>query len=374
MYQTYGNQQTDWLHLAGDTMLNREPNMNLAHKWEYEDGLMLSGVYQIFLKTGEQKYLDYIKSNIDAYLDDAGHIDGYHFDEFNLDHINNGKILLDLFAETHDQKYKLAADQLYQQLLAQPRTPEGTFWHKKIYPNQVWLDGLYMGSVFYGRYLAQFKPEIGFEDVAHQFISAYNVTLDAQSGLCYHAYDAKKIQPWANPETGHSPHFWTRSIGWFVMSMVDVLEYIPETDSQRTTILKHLNDLLAALKAVADQKTHLWYQITDEADRPMNYLESSGSLMILTAIAKAIRLNYISKDDWRPFLMTGYDNALKEFISVTNQNNVNVNKIAHVGGLGGPNKRDGSFAYYISEPIVTNDHKGVGPFLLLICEMQSYLK
>lgn len=373
MYNNYGNLQTNWIQLAGDTLINREPNMNLKHKWEYEDGLMLSGMFQIFLASGDKKYFSYIKNNIDAYLDDDGNIDGYSFSEFNLDHINNGKILLDLFEQTHDLKYKKAADKLYNQLLEQPRTPEGTFWHKKIYPNQVWLDGLYMGSVFYGRYLSQFKSDNDLADVVHQFITAYNVTLDSKTGLCYHAYDAKKTQPWANTINGHSPHFWTRSIGWFVMAMVDVLEYIPASNPQRTDILNNLNNLLNALRKVADSKTNLWYQIPDEGDRPLNYLESSGSLMILAAIAKSIRLNYINKDDWLPFLLEGYKQALRQFISVTKENYVNVNKIAHVGGLGGPSKRDGSFAYYMSEPIVTNDHKGVGPFLLLICEMQHYL-
>ncbi|MCH4170291.1 MAG: glycoside hydrolase family 88 protein [Lactobacillus sp.] len=373
MYPKYGDIKTDWPNLAAQTMVSREPNMNLKGKWEYEDGLMLNGVYAIYEATGKKQYLQYIQDNLDRFINDQGQIKGYHREEFNLDHINNGKAVLDLYEETHLEKYKIAADTLYDQLLHQPKTDSGIFWHKQIYPYQVWLDGLYMGSVFYARYQKLFGIQDNLDDVVKQFLGAYDVTYDAKTGLCFHAYDEKRQQFWANKDTGHSPHFWTRSIGWFVMAMVDVLEYLPEDLTGRAEILANLKALLNALRKVADPQTSLWYQITDEGGRPMNYLESSGSLMILNAIAKALRKGYLTETDWGTFLDTAYPNALAQFISIDRHQYVNVNKIAHVGGLGGPDQRDGSFAYYMSEPIVTNDHKGVGPFLMLCNEMKQRL-
>jgi len=370
MYTQYGNEKTNWDEKAAQTMLKREPVMNPNHKWEYEDGLMLNGMYEIYKETGNKDYLQYIQDNIDLFVDGQGNIANYNYDEFNLDHVNNGKVLLDLYHETNDQRYKVAADKLYDQLLHQPKTKGGTFWHKNMYPYQVWLDGLYMGSVFYGRYQNVFGITENIEDTVHQFLSAYDVTVDQKTGLCYHAYDKTKQMYWANPENGHSPHFWLRSIGWFIMSMVDVQEYISDDIEGKKQINNNLNNLLDAIQKVADPVTNLWYQIPDEGDRPMNYLESSGSLMILNAIAKALRKGYISSEKWTSILNKGWKNAIEQFISLTDKGYVNVNKIAHVGGLGGDTHRDGSFAYYISEPIVVNDHKGVGPFLLLAAEMK----
>ncbi|WP_390406128.1 glycoside hydrolase family 88/105 protein [Lacticaseibacillus jixiensis] len=368
-YRSYGDAHSDWANRGAQTMLRREPNMNPKHKWEYEDGLMLNGMYAIYKLTGKQAYFDYIKDNLDRFVDSKGQISQYHYDEFNLDHVNNGKALLDVYDETGDQRYKLAADMLYDQLLHQPKTKAGSFWHKQMYPNQVWLDGLYMGSVFYARYQKTFGISDHLADVVKQFLLAYDVTKDPATGLCYHAYDESRKMFWADPETGHSPHFWLRAMGWFVMAMVDVQEYLPDDLPGKAQINANLNALLDAVQKVADPETNLWYQIPDEGDRPMNYLEASGSLMMLNAIAKGLRMGYLDEAKWGKVLAKGWTNAIAQFLSVTNEGNVNVNKIAHVGGLGGATHRDGSFAYYISEPIVVNDHKGVGPFLLLAAEM-----
>jgi len=369
MYRKYGDEKTKWAENSANTILKREPVMNLKHKWEYEDGLMLNGMYEIYKETGNKAYLDYIQYNMDLFVDGRGSILNYHPEEFNLDHINNGKALLDLFEVTHDERYKTAAESLYKQLLQQPRTTDGTFWHKGVYPYQVWLDGLYMGSVFYARYQNLFNLSENLEDVVQQFLNAYKVTYDEKTGLCYHAYDEKRVEPWADKITGHSPHFWLRSLGWFVMAIVDVLDYLPDHLEGKDQIKVILLSLLNSLENYADQRTNLWYQIVVQGDRPGNYLESSGSLMILNAIAKAIRMGYIDPVQWQPFLDKAYKNAIEQFITVTNEGYVNVNKICQVAGLGGKDKRDGSFAYYISEPIVTNDHKGVGPFLLLSAEL-----
>jgi unsaturated rhamnogalacturonyl hydrolase len=388
MYRKYGDLSTNWAVLGANTLLEREPNINPHFKWEYEDGLTLNGLYEIYQLTNDSRYLDYIKHNIDQFVSVGGAIRGYNFDEYNLDHINNGKIVLDLydkFKDTADgEKYKQAADLLYSQLLEHPRLNDGTFWHKKIYPYQCWLDGLYMGSVFYARYLHTFNITDKFDDVILQFTNAYTNTVDlttnsVATGLCYHVYDEARQQPWANPQTGCSPHFWLRAIGWFVMSMIDVLEYLPQSDG-RELIVQNVNALLSSLINFADTDTGLWYQIVDQGERTGNYLESSGSFMLIAALAKGLRLNYLKGAKFENALNKAWENAIDQFLTIKYLGNdihldketqwVNVNKMCQMAGLGGQFPgRDGSFAYYIETPIVANDHKGYGPFLLASSEM-----
>ncbi len=372
MTKEYGNPADDWAVRTVETLLKREPEVNLKGKWEYEDGLMLDGVMSVYERTHNKSYLDYIKHYFDTYISENGAVKGYDPSLFRLDDINNGKVLLKLYKLTNDKKYKRVLDRQFQQLQNQPRTASSLFWHKKSYPNQVWLDGIYMGDVFYAEYLENFQDNPSYDDVIHQFLKSYEIAIDKETELCYHAVDESRKMYWSNKENGHSPHFWLRSLGWYVMAMTDVIEHLPEDNTGREQILQNLNKLLTALRNVADPSTNLWYQIPDEGNRLMNYLESSGSLMILNAIAKSLRMGYLNDDSWQEFLVSGWENALKQFISITNEGFVNVNKIAHVGGLGGPNHRDGSFAYYMSEPIVANDHKGTGPFIMLANEMQLY--
>lgn len=352
----------NYAEMTAKSVMYRRPQINPDMKWEYEDGVVMEGIYQLWKKTNNKAYLDYLIYNIDLFIDGKGSIYSYELEEFNIDHINNGKIILDLYAETKDVRYKQAADLLYKQLMRQPRTRNGSFWHKKIYPYQIWLDGIYMGSVFYAKYQAMFPVEDKTEDILNQFLVCYEHTQDSKTGLMYHAWDEKKEQPWSNDETGTSSNFWCRAMGWYVMAIVDAYEYIPE-NHRKKELLDILNQLLNSLKKVADKETGLWYQVLDKGEEPSNYLESSGSFMILNAIGKACRLGYID-NTWQTYFKNSYQHALDYFITLTEDNLINVNKICYVGGLGGPAKRDGTYTYYISEPIVTNDHKGVGPFLL----------
>ncbi|NKY09685.1 glycoside hydrolase family 88/105 protein [Cellulomonas hominis] len=361
---------TGWAALGADTMLSREPLMNLRDRWEYEDGLMLNGVWAVHRLTGDPRYRDYVRRNIDHFVREDGSILGYDREDYNLDHLNNGKAVLDLLEETGDPRYRLAADRLFDQIKRQPRLRAGTFWHKRIYPDQVWLDGLYMGSVFYARYCVLTGHDDLLDDVVLQFTSAYELTLEGPSGLCRHACDESRRMPWADPQTGRSPHVWLRALGWFVMAMADVLEHLPRAHPGHATIRRQLEDVLTALLRVRDPRTGLWFQIPDQGERPLNYLESSGSLMVLAAIATSLRRGYLAGPDWEQALDRGWAHATDEFLSVDAQGWVNVHRMCHVGGLGGVPYRDGSYSYYMSEPIVTNDHKGVGPFLLLAAEMQ----
>jgi unsaturated rhamnogalacturonyl hydrolase len=267
-------------------------------------------------------------------------------------------------------KYKKAIDLLRKQLRSHPRTSEGVFWHKKVYPSQIWLDGLFMGAPFYAEYVKEYGKEEEFDDITKQFILCAKYTKDHETGLLYHAFDEKKVQPWCNPETGHSKNFWGRSMGWFVMGLVDTLGFIPETHKDRDTLVTLLVEVLQALKKVQDEETGVWYQVLNKGDRKGNYLEASASCMILYAIAKGVKQGFLSKE-WGEEAERVYKGIITEFVTVTNEGLVNLNKTCQVAGLGGPDKRDGTFVYYISEPIITNDLKGIGAFILATAEMDN---
>ncbi len=352
-----------WSTLTCNTVMTRKPNINPKMKWEYEDGVVLEGFYATYQLTQDKKYLDYIRHNMDLFIDEKGNISPYSLEEFNIDHVNNGKILIDLYLETQEPRYKAAIELLRQQLARHPRTTEGAFWHKSIYPYQIWLDGLYMGAAFYTKYAHYFNEPAIFDDALKQFILCEKHLRDAKTGLLYHAWDEKKIQLWCNPDTGLSSHFWGRSMGWLAMALIDSIEYFPEQHSGKQTLIEMYRRTMQALMAVRDQSTGLWYQILDLHDRPGNYLESSASAMIIYALQKGIHAGYLDPQ-WQNEIDKSYQNYIREFILQTREGLVNVNKMCHVAGLGGVDKRDGSYTYYISEPIVANDHKGVGAFIL----------
>lgn len=304
---------------------------------------------------------------MDTFIGEDGSIRGYEVDEYNIDHLNNGKIVLTLYQATKEEKYKKALELLRTQITNHPRTKEGVFWHKEIYPEQIWLDGLYMGATFYAKYVNEFGDVSEFDDIAKQFIIARNHLIDEKTGLLYHAYDDARVQPWVNKETGLSRHFWSRSMGWFVMALVDTLEVLPEDNKHRAEVLKIFQDTIDALIKVADKKSHVFYQVLDQGDRKGNYLEASGSSMIVYAILKGVRLGFL-REELRDFAHSSFQGLIDEFILETDQGYINLNKICFVAGLGGKDnchgKRDGSFTYYISEPIVANEPKGLGPFVL----------
>jgi Predicted unsaturated glucuronyl hydrolase involved in regulation of bacterial surface properties, and related proteins len=351
-----------WMEQAVQSIITRRPQINPKGKWEYEDGLVLDAIYTYYKATNNPEFLTYIQNNLNFFINAQGEIARYSLEEFNIDNVNNGKILTSLYLETKEEKYKIAIDTLREQLNQHPRTTEGAFWHKKIYPYQIWLDGLYMGSVFYARYIQNFAATKDYSDVTKQFIISYKHTLDEKTGLLYHAWDERKEQEWANPETGLSPHFWGRAMGWYVMALIDVIEVLPKTDKDYPTLTTMLTSLLEALKNCRDSKTKLWYQILDLPKRKGNYLESSASSMIVAAFAKAYRLG-LAGNEYKKMALESYEHIIEEFITETKEGYVNVNKMCGVAGLGGADRRDGTFAYYISEAIVANDHKGYGAFL-----------
>jgi unsaturated rhamnogalacturonyl hydrolase len=333
---------------------------------------VLKGIEQVWLRTGDQSCFDTIKHNIDAYVEADGSIRTYRIDEYNVDQINTGKLLFGLWRETGDPRYQKAAALLRDQLRTHPRTSENGFWHKNIYPHQMWLDGIYMQGPFYAEYAKTFDDPAGLDDVAHQIILIERHTRDPKTGLLYHGWDESKTQRWADPETGCSPHFWGRAIGWYMMAIPDVLDHLPENHPQREPIITILRDTAAALVRVQDPASGVWYQVLDQGNRAGNYLEASASCMIVYGIAKAIRQGCLD-ESYRDLALRAYQGILDHFITLDAQGLTDLNRVCSVAGLGGTPYRDGSFDYYISEPIVTNDPKGVGAFILASVEIEAML-
>lgn len=340
--------------------------------WSYDFGVILMGFQQAYELTGEEEYYTYLKEAMDYYIASDGSIKNYHYEAMNLDYINNGKLLFLLYKKTGAEKYKQAMDQLYQQLQATPRTQAGGFWHKKVYPNQMWLDGLYMAEPFYAEYLLTFKNGSGLADVVQQFQLCYDATLDHKTGLLYHAYDEARIQPWADPQTGHAPHFWGRAMGWYVVALVDTLRLLPKDSPEFQQLATLFTNCWQALKKVQDPTSNCWYQVLDEGTRKGNYLEASATALILNAAAKAVVLNVLPATEI-PLIKESYQGLQDEFVLYTKEGWINLIHNCQVAGLGGADQRDGSFTYYMSEPIIANDFKGYGAFLQAALTIENQL-
>lgn len=356
-----------WSVRVADSLLQRTPRLD--ERWGYETGVALKGVEHVWKKTADARYWQYIQDNMDGFLLPDGTIRTYCFEEYNLDLINQGRLLLPLYTATHDERYRRAASLLRSQLRAQPRTTEGGFWHKGIYPYQMWLDSSYVGSTFYAEFAAAFDEPEAFDDVAKQMALIEQHTRDARSGLLYHAWDESKSQRWANPETGCSPHFWGRGMGWYAMALVDVLDVLPAAHAQRPTLIAILQRTMKAVLQVRDKASGAWFQILDQGERPGNYLESSASCMFVYALAKGARLGYLSKA-YRRVARQAFAGILRQFVVVGEDGLVNLTHTCGGAGLGGNPYRDGSFEYYIGERITTNDRKGIGPFLMASVELE----
>ena len=334
-------------------------------KWDYCNGLELQSIYMVWRKTADPKYFNYVKSYADTIITTDGSITGYKPTDYSLDKLNSGKILFDLYAKSKEEKFKKAIDLLRNQIKNQPRTSDGGFWHKKIYPNQMWLDGLYMASPFLAEYAFRFNDKTLYDDVAKQILTMAKHSFDPKTGLYYHGWDESKLQKWANPETGLSPNFWSRSMGWYMMAMVDVLDFLPKDHPKRPEIIKILTELSKSLEKYRDTKTGMWFQVTDKMNETGNYVESSGSAMFIYTWVKGAQKEYLPKE----FLEKGnkaYDQFVKQFIKENPDGTISVTDACSVAGLGGePRYRDGSYQYYISEPKRDNDPKAVSPFIMV---------
>ncbi|MGN6267975.1 MAG: glycoside hydrolase family 88 protein [Ginsengibacter sp.] len=337
-------------------------------KWTYDQGVILKGIEGLWKKTGDEKYFDYMQKSMDLFVEDDGNIRTYKLEDFNLDNILCGRILLTLYKVTGKQKYYKAASLLRKQLAEQPRIKEGGFWHKKIYSNQMWLDGLYMAEPFYAEWAKTFHEDSAFNDIARQFIIMERRSRDEKTGLMYHGYDESKQQAWANKTTGVSPNFWGRAMGWYGMALVDALPYFPENHPRRKQLIGILKNFVIAIAKVQDPKTGLWWDVLNFPNRKGNYLEASASCMFVYTLLKGVRMGYLPSS-CIPIAKKGYAGILKNFIT-NGDGQTNLKGTVSVSGLGGHPYRDGSYEYYIHEKVITNDPKGVGAFLLASNEME----
>lgn len=339
--------------------------------WNYIDGCMMNSLYTIYGQTGEKRYLDFIDNFVDYYVFEDGSIRGYDMETYNLDNINEGRILFDLYKENGKEKYAAATELLYKQIRQQPRTAYGNFWHKKIYPEQVWLDGIYMAEVFYTRYQAE-KGDGDFSEIVKHFQNVYGHMYDKEKRLYYHGWDTSKQAFWADKQTGLSKNFWLRSIGWYTVGLIDVLSYLPgNATAEKEALGKIFKDTVEGLEAYIDPQTDMLWQVPNYIGREGNYPETSGSSMIAYAMMKGARLGYADKR----FAAVGkrvFEGICKKYLTETD-GKLNLGGICLVAGLGPENnrRRDGSYEYYVSEPVVENDAKGTGPFVMAYTEIKQ---
>jgi len=338
--------------------------------WNYELGTLLEGMDALWFNTADARYFNYIKISVDQFVAPDGSIATYKQEEYQLDSILLGRQLLLLYGVTHDERYAKAATLLYDQLAHQPRIPSGGFWHKQRYPNQMWLDGLYMAEPFYAEYASAFHHPEAFSDITHQFVLLDEHARDPKTGLLYHGWDESKQERWADKQTGLSSQFWARAMGWQMMALVDTLRYYPSDDPGRQQLIALLERDAAAVARFQDKKSGLWFQVLDKAGEKGNFPESSASCMFVYALARGVHQGYLPPR-YLANAERGYQGILTHFIQAGPGNELSLTGTVKSAGLGGDPYRDGSYAYYIGEKVVANDPKGVGAFLLASAEMEN---
>jgi len=341
---------------------------NRPGNWGYEEGVLLDGMAAQWHTTANGDEYRYIKAAVDKYIADDGSIRSYHADAHSLDEIEMARSVLLVYRVTHQTKYYTAAKYVHDQLALQPRTASGGYWHKKIYPNQMWLDGAYMAEPFRAEYAVTFQQTEDFDDIAKQLLLMDQHMRDPKTGLLRHGWDESRQMKWADPQTGLSPEAWGRAMGWYAMALVDVLDWFPADHPQRPELVRALNRIAKSAIAYQDKKTGLWWQVLDQGGRKGNFTEASASCMFTYALAKGVRMGYLPQADlvaakraWSAiqatFVKTGADGL------------TSLEGTVKVGGLGGSPYRSGTFDYYIGEQTRTNDAKGIGAFLLAGSEM-----
>ncbi len=342
--------------------------------WDYIDGCMIMALLEIYQTSGDEKFLKFSDEYEDYRIHDDGSIDGYDKNAWNIDNVNGGKNLFTLYDHTKKEKYRKALDTIYAQVKDQPRTAEGNFWHKAIYPNQVWLDGLYMGQPFYMEYDVRFNGGKNKQDIYNQFFNVYKNMRDSKTGLYYHGYDATKSIFWADKKTGLSKNFWLRSLGWYSMALLDTLNIDDDRDSENWKKLREIFvDLCESMIKFQDE-SGMWWQVPNYPGKGKNYLETSGSAIFAYSLLKGVRTGILDAK-FQEKGLKAFNGICEKYLN-TDNGRLSLKGICLVAGLG-PEKdtrRDGSFDYYMSEPIVEDDAKGVGPFILAYNEYRQIKK
>jgi unsaturated rhamnogalacturonyl hydrolase len=344
--------------------------VNKPGEWAYEEGVLLDGIAAEWHTTADGRDFKYIKAAVDKYVTADGAIKGYPVEAHSLDNIEMGRAVLLVYRVTQQEKYYKAAKFIHEQLAVQPRTPSGGYWHKQIYPNQIWLDGAYMAGPFRAAYAATFQQRGDFDDIAKELLLMDARMRDAKTGLLKHGWDESKQMPWADRGTGLSPEAWARAMGWYCMALVDVLDWFPKDDPQRRALVAALNRTAAAVVKYQDQQTGLWWQVMNAGGRAGNYPEASASCMFVYALAKGARMGYLPTAD-AAVAKRGWEGIQKKFVTTSADGDVTLHGTVKVGGLGGTPYRSGSYEYYVAERTVDQDAKGVGAYLLAGSEMEQ---
>ena len=349
----------------------RQPNSEKIDvtgvKWSYAAGVELEGILAAAEAYNDKEMLDYVLHYADFFVNPDGSVKALKRHAYNIDNVKGGTLLMKVLDITGEPRYKAAADSIYGQLLEQPRTKSKNFWHKQIYPWQAWLDGLYMGQPFYAEYVNRYldsDPKL-WDDIANQFITVGKKTYDPATGLYRHAWDEKRKQFWADKKTGQSKHAWGRAMGWYVWALTDVLEKMPADHPKRPEMLQLLKSVCDGIVKYQDPKSGVWYQVMDSPEREGNYLEATATAMFVYNMLRAVRLGLLDESYLAP-AKKGYEGMVKTFIKENPDGTISLTDCCAVAGLGGgkSERRNGTFEYYLSEPIRDNDAKGIGPFIL----------
>ncbi|MES2476410.1 MAG: glycoside hydrolase family 88 protein [Verrucomicrobiota bacterium] len=341
-------------------------------KWDYTVGLFTLSLLKLNEVVPTAGYVDFTKDSIGSFIGDDGSIKGYKLEDYNIDNIAPGKTVIALYELTHEERYRKCADLLRKQLTTHPRTREGGFWHKQRYPSQMWLDGLFMGAPFYAEYTVDFKGATAdLDDVVNQFHLVNKHLYDAKSGLYWHGWDESREQDWADKTTGLSPNFWGRAVGWWAMAQVDLLDFLPKNHPGHDAIVASIQRTADGIVKHQDAESGLWWQVLDQGDRKGNYLEATAAAMYVYSMAKAVNHGDLSRD-YIPAILKGYEGIINRLVKTDSSGKISLIQCCSVAGLG--YGRDGSYDYYLSEPIVKNDLKGVGPLILAGIELQELLK
>ncbi len=373
--------KTDYLQCAeriAQSEIQHNPELWMADfltkpKWDYTQGLIAKAMLETYLATGDTTYLAYVEAFADYFIQEDGSILTYDLTKYNLDRVNGGNFLYMLDSIDSQPRYQAAIRLLRSQLTTQPRTTEGGFWHKQIYPSQMWLDGLYMAEPFYAHYAlwdSTANADAIFDDVVLQFSVVDKHTLNPATGLNYHGWDESHAQAWADSLTGCSPHTWGRAEGWYVMAICDVLDYLPENHAGRTQLIAILNRVCTALLRYQDPATGMWYQVPDLPEAEGNYTESTCSAMFCYALAKGARMGYLPAE-YRTIAARAFDGLWRSAVVENEDGTLSLTRCCAVAGLGGTPYRSGTYDYYIHEKIRDNDPKGIGPLILAALELNK---
>ncbi|SDZ73323.1 unsaturated rhamnogalacturonyl hydrolase [Lachnospiraceae bacterium NK3A20] len=357
-------------HSTAEAPMWNQEKIRSGHpnKWNYIDGCMITAVLSMYELTQDQRYLDFADRFVGWFVVEDGGIRTYDAEEKNLDNINAARNLFPLYQLTGREKYRKAMDTVRHQLDIQPRTASGSFWHKDIYPNQIWLDGLYMAQPFYMQYETELDKMQGCRDSFEQFVRVEKFMKDAKTGLYYHGYDESRQMYWADTVTGCSPNFWLRALGWFACALVETADVMHESlYYERRYLMKMLENLAKALEPWQDE-SGMFYQVIDHPEAEGNYLETSGTALLAYALMKGARLDYLPAR-FADMGEKAFRGIVDRYLFENEDGTLGLGGICLVAGLGGPQRRDGSLAYYFSEPVVKNEAKGTAPFILAYTEM-----